>query len=157
VKSLLEACREHGIHTAVETNLNIERIALEDFIPLVDLWMCDFKLAGTELHRKWTGAGNRNTVRNLGLLLSRRLPVVVRTTVVPGVNDNENEIGRIAAVLSKMGEPLAYELQAFHTLGFDKFAPLGMKNPMAGTGRFDVEAITRLKTVIRQYGLKTEL
>lgn len=147
VAEFFALCREAGISTAVESNLQAEWACVEQLLPLVDEWMCDFKIFDGALHREMTGVGNERVRENLGRLIGSGAKVVVRTPVVPGVNDNETEIGNICRMLLPFEDRLlGYELLRFHTLGFDKFAACGMKNPLAGARELSKERFETLRS-----------
>ena len=147
VAEFFALCREAGIATAVESNLLAEWKCVERLLPLVDEWMCDFKIFDGALHREMTGVGNERIRENLGRLVGSGAKVVVRTPVVPGVNDNETEIGNICRMLLPFEERLlGYELLRFHTLGFDKFAACGMENPLAGARELSKERFETLRS-----------
>lgn len=55
VAEFFALCREAGIATAVESNLLAEWKCVERLLPLVDEWMCDFKIFDGALHREMTG------------------------------------------------------------------------------------------------------
>ncbi len=146
----LALCRREGIATAVESNLSVEWRCVETLLPLVDQWMCDFKIFDETLHRAMTGIGNGPIRENLENLIASGAKVIVRTPVVPGVNDNETEIGSICRMLQRFGNRLqGYELLRFHTLGFDKFAAVGLENPMAGTPELAKERFESLRDFAR--------
>lgn len=150
VAEFLALCREAGIATAVESNLSAEWSCVEPLLPLVDEWMCDFKIHDPALHRRMTGVGNERIRENLFRLIGSGAKVLVRTPVVPGVNDNETEIGAICRMLLPFEERLrGYELLRFHTLGFDKFAACGMENPLAGTAELPKERFEALRSFAR--------
>ena len=154
---VLGGCLAQGIHTAVESNLTENWDVVETFLPLVKLWMCDLKLADPELHRRCTGQGNGRIISNLRQLADKGVPIIVRTPVVPGVNDTAEAIDALCRIISGLGGNVAYELLGFHPLGFGKFDDLGMTNPMAGTGALDGSILEELKKIPRRYGIKSKL
>lgn len=156
VREVLSRCRAEGIPTAVETNLSVPSELIEELLPLVGLWMCDLKLADDSLHRRWTGMSNARTVANLRLLGRRGVPLIVRTPVVPGVNDTPEAIGAICALLKDLEGLRCYELLGFHTLGTDKYACLGMENPMPGTEPLPPERLERLREAAAATGIKVK-
>lgn len=156
-REVLEGCLTEGIHTAVESNLTEAWSVIESFLPLVGLWMCDLKIADPALHRRWTGRDNGQIIANLGQLAARGVPVIVRTPVIPGVNDTEAAIEELCRIIARLGGNVAYELLGFHPLGFGKFDDLGMANPMAGTATLDGQVLARLKEIPRRYGIKSKL
>lgn len=147
VAEFFALCRLAGIATAVESNLLVEWKCVERLLGLVDEWMCDFKIFDDALHRQMTGVGNERIRENLRRLIASGAKVIVRTPVIPGVNDNETEIGNICRMLLPFGERLkGYELLRFHTLGFDKFAACGMENPLAGGRELPKERFEALRS-----------
>lgn len=153
VRELLRRCRAEGIPTALETNLSVSQELIEELLPLVGLWMCDLKAAGDDLHRRWTGMLNARTLANLQLLGQRNAPLIVRTPVVPGVNDTPEAIGAICDRLKGIGSLLYYELLGFHTLGTDKFTALGMENPMPAAEPLPPERLESLRAVAARTGI----
>lgn len=139
-------CRKAGIDTAVETNLSAKWDVIERLLPHVGVWMCDYKISDAELHRKMTGIGNAGIAANLEALVKSGATVIVRTPVIPGINDNEAEIGAICRMLKPLQDGLqAYELLRFHTLGFDKFTACGIGNPLSGTRELTAERFEALR------------
>jgi len=130
---LLYACEEHNIRTAVETNFfyNFER--LRSLLGCLDLVICDCKLMDPERHIAHTGADNAIILENIRRLSEAGTPYILRTPVIPGVNDTENEIGLISAFAARNRNGLMYyELLNFNPLGASKYEAMGLENPYAG-------------------------
>jgi len=123
---VLRRCRDEGIHTAVETNLVAPWDHLAEFLPVTDLFMVDVKLTDAEAHARWTGEPNDRVLSNLRRLAREPQPMVVRTPVVPGVNDTPEEIGAVADLVRNFPNLLYYELLPYHPLGKGKYESLGM-------------------------------
>lgn len=133
-EALLTQCRNQGIHTALETNLNFDLELVLRAGRLADLIMCDCKIYDEELHRHYTGCSNGKILRNILELDQLGIPILVRTPVIQGVNCNENEIHQIAGHLSGMKNLLGYELLTYHPLGLSKpnsehFVPVQFEKP----------------------------
>lgn len=153
---LLQACREAGLHTAVESNLAAPWETVEQLLPYVDLWMCDLKVADPDIHKQWTGVSNARVLDNLRRLTGRGVAPIVRTPVILGVNDTPGAIEAICALLDQPERIRYYELLAFHALGFDKFCQLGEANPMPDAAGLDAALFEELKKIPPRYGLKTK-
>lgn len=128
---LLSALHQQGIHTAIESNLNVDLSVLEALLPDLDLVMCDLKLWDEDAHRKWTGAGNARILENISRLSSSGKPFIVRTPVIPGVNDKEEEISAIAGFIGRLPGLVYYELLNFNPLGGSKYQALDVENVLA--------------------------
>lgn len=131
---LLEGCRRHHIHTAIETNLSLPEPLVRKVCGLCGLIMCDLKAMDEGLHRKFTGAGNRQILSNLKSVSQLGIPMLVRTPVVSGINDSLEEISAIAEFLSSLSNVQYYELLTYHPLGLSKpvsehFQPQAFEKP----------------------------
>lgn len=119
-KAILNLARSEKIGTAIETNLLAPEDVLIDIARCCDLIMCDLKIFDSEEHKKYTGAGNEVIFRNLLAIDHLDIPIIVRTPVITGVNDNKQCISSIARFLLKMNNIQLYELLPYHRLGLSK-------------------------------------
>ena len=127
---MLTACKDAGIHTAVETCAQVSWKALEDVLPVTDLFMIDLKHMDPEHHRAATGSSNQRILENVSRLADTGKPIIFRVPVVPTVNDTPEEIGEIARFVADLaarapGE-IRLELLPFHRLAADKYRSLGL-------------------------------
>ena len=134
---LLAVLKAKGISTAVETNMLADWSRYEKLIPCLDLAMVDIKLFSEEEHRKWTGVGNQGILENIRKMSDTGIPIIVRTPVIPGVNDDEGEIGRIADFIASLRHVEYYELLQFNPLGESKYGALSLENEFAGVRPLD--------------------
>lgn len=118
--SLLRACSESGISTAIETNLNVPWRNYERVLPYTDMVFADIKLLDEQAHICWTGSGNRQILSNLEKLKADKTPFIIRTPIIPGVNDREEEIKNIAEKLRNSKNLCYYELLSYNALGNSK-------------------------------------
>lgn len=143
---LLRALRKEGISTALETNLLAPWVVYQKLLPELDLLMFDIKLFDGAAHRKWTGVGNETILEN-ARRAAGEIPYLVRTPVIPGVNDNEQEIASIADFIKGLGGELQYyELLRFNPLGESKYTALRLENDFAGVrpgSESDTEQLAR--------------
>jgi glycyl-radical enzyme activating protein len=120
-KELLKASRENGIHTALESNMSIPWKVAGTVLKYCDMLMCDLKLWDSEKHLQWTGAPNEIIKYNIMKASDMGLPVLLRTPVIQGINDNEDEIRNIAQFAKGIPTLIYYELLPYHPLGLSKF------------------------------------
>lgn len=132
VRDVLEKSKAQGLHTAVETALHVNWRIIEEILPPLDLVMLDLKLMDPGRHRSATGRDNALILANARRLGAAGIPLIVRTPVVPGVNDTAEEIGAIASFVSGLPNVLYWELLPFHRLGEGKSRSLGREFPAAG-------------------------
>ncbi|MCI9191783.1 MAG: glycyl-radical enzyme activating protein [Acutalibacter muris] len=153
-KALLEAIKAQGISTALETNMHAPWHIYESLLPLVDLVMFDIKIFDAAAHKKWTGVGNDRILKNAKRLAESGKDFLVRTPVIPGVNDAEEEIGNIAEFVGGLGGAQYYELLLFNPLGESKYQALEADNRFKGTRPSPQDTAERLRrTAERRSGL----
>lgn len=141
IVELLKKCKEVDLHTALETNLSLPWEMISPALPYVDLWLCDLK-----------GPQYKDVISNLRRLAESDADLIVRTPVIPGVNDSSEVIQELCEIVRGLGTGVMYEIIPFHTLGFGKYADLGMENPMEGVKDYDTLEFASLKELIRKYG-----
>ena len=123
--AILERCRQEGLHTAIETAANFPWERIEAILPVTDLVMMDVKLLDSERHREYTGVPNERILANARRLGEQDKPLIVRTPIVPGVNDAPDEIAAIARFAAELPALLCYELLPFHPMATSKYVGLG--------------------------------
>lgn len=127
--ALLEKCREEGIHTAIESNLCFPAETVRKVAPWLDLAMADIKHMDSQRHRSATGQGNQRVLENLKLLDDLGIPTIVRTPIIPGFNDTEENIRATAEFLKGLQHLRYYELLSYNPMGNDKRKRLGYPVP----------------------------
>jgi pyruvate formate lyase activating enzyme len=127
VRALLDAARSRGIDTAIETSGLCNWKTMRDVAPMTDRIFFDIKCLDPEKHAQVTGVSNQKILQNFQRLRAElpEVDVVVRTPVIPGVNDSEDEIEAIVEFVNDAGGASAYELLPYHGFGESKYAKLG--------------------------------
>ena len=140
-EGILRQCRARGIHTALETNLAYPESIRKVLCAEADLVMADLKQMDPGKHREGTGCGNRQILENL-----RRMdrPLILRTPLIPGFNDDTESIRRIAEFAASLKPLLYYELLTYHPLGCGKAVHLGMKSRCVPLPEIPEEKISEL-------------
>ncbi len=153
VAELLKRCHERGIHTAVETNLSFPWERMKAAFVHTDLVMLDIKHGDSLEHRKWTNQGNERVLDNIRRLTETEIPYIVRTPVIPGVNDSAECISSICRFLVQEGRAEYYELLRFNPFGGVKYHALGKHDAFANAAVPDDAVMDSLKGIIRDFGL----
>ena len=127
-EELLKRAKEKGINTAIETTGYAPYNIMKRIYKYLDQIITDIKLISDEKHIFFTGVSNELILNNFKKMREDfpDIPVLVRTPVVPGVNDNEEEIKLIYDFVSQFPN-VRYELLKFHRLGEPKYEGLGRK------------------------------
>ena len=121
LNACIDKCKENGINCAVETSLMYFD---EEIFKKLDFVMADLKIWNSDLHKKYTGAGNEKIIENFENLNKLNVPIIARTPVIPEINQG---IDKISAFLKTLSNVRKYELLPYHPLGNSKRKALGQK------------------------------
>jgi len=165
-RGILEECKREALHTAMETCGEYAWRSLDALLPFTDLIMMDLKQLDGERHRAATGKTNKRILETARRLAATGKALVIRTPIVPGVNDSEEDVRRIALFVRELsdlhrasggagGDGVRYELLTFHRLASGKYASLGMEYRAATLEPPTRERMSVLAEVARECGVET--
>ena len=128
---LADAIKEKEINLCIESALNIPwehaKVLLKS-----DYVISDLKCMDSEKHKKLIGSGNELILDNLIRLAESGVKMVLRTPVVPDINDDEENIRAAAQFIKEKlhGNVLMYQLLPYRKIGTEKLDTLGESYPM---------------------------
>lgn len=122
-REILRRCREEGIHTAIETCGHYPWHHLEQCLPYLDWIFLDLKHMRPNRHRELTRRDNRLILKNARKLFSTDVLTMVRYTVVPGCNDEEDNLKEMVRFLKDYPK-IEVELLPYHEYGVNKYKGL---------------------------------
>jgi len=125
---VLKKLRDAGIGTAVDTAGNVPYAAFEKVLPYAGMFLYDIKLMDPVRHKALAGADNAMILDNLARLAAAGAKLWIRTPVIPGATDSEDNIAAIADFIhGRLGEKIErWELCAFNNLCKNKYASMGL-------------------------------
>lgn len=133
LRDALLACKAQQIHTTVDTSGYTSWEKLSSILPLVDLFLYDMKLMNANKHIKFTSVSNRKILDNLHKLSSARAHIIVRIPLIPGINDDNENIKLCGSFLAALPHLDGIELMPYHEIGIAKYQALGMNYRLANT------------------------
>jgi len=139
-RALLEELRQSGIHTCLETCGYVARARYQQLLPLVDLFLFDFKATNAEEHARLTGVSNRAILANLDFLLSSGANVILRCPLVPGVNDSDSHLEGIVALSKRYPQLVGVEIMPYNDTSKVKAAQVG-RHPALQAARTTTESV----------------
>ena len=155
--ALLRACREEGIHTVLDTSGAGPLELIERIRHDVDLFLYDLKLLDEERHRREVGISNREILENLQRLTGLHHEIIVRVPIIPGCNDDEDNIAAIGAFLAGLEPHPPVQLLAYHEAGEGKYLLLGESLQVPSLKPPSEERLMEIAGVLRRYGLDVEI
>jgi pyruvate formate lyase activating enzyme len=126
-KAVLRQSQREGINTAIETAFYAKWEICKSVIEYVDTAYIDLKAVDPDIHKANCGVDNKSILENLLHTNEVDLPlkIVIRTPVVPGVNDNDEELTRIASFVTRLDKVDHMQLLPYHQLGTTTYEKLG--------------------------------
>ena len=112
--------------------------------------LLDLKFWDDASYRSFTGGSIDNTLKTLDYLESINKPTVIRTVIVPGINDTEQALSRYFSMIKGKKFVKRYELLGFHTMGFFKYNNLGIDNPLKEIKSMDMERLKQLQLFVNK-------
>lgn len=128
MKILLPELKKRFIHVTLETTLCVDTEYLHEVIPHVEWIFSDIKLMDPDKHRRYTGVDNSLILKHIKMLASEvdwNGVLLIRIPVIPGVNDDENNIRETARFVAKDCGLDAINILPFHRLGESKYRQVG--------------------------------
>ena len=155
--ALTEALHRAGIHVALDTTgfgCTEHLLAAARFSDLV---LYDLKAFSEAKHRKLTGVPNRSILENLRALNEAHSNIWIRLPVVPGFNDNVDELEKIAALVASLRSVKLVNLLPFHRSGLHKYERLGWGHKLDGVETPSAELMERVAAIFRSRHLTTKI
>lgn len=153
-ESIVDACCEKGISVAVETNLLHSLGQIMPILQKLDFVMFDIKLMDSQQHKKYTGTDNRMILENARELDKLGIPMIIRTPLIPGITDTDENLQAIAAFTAGLKNCCVYELLNFNPLGDSKYTALDRENPFAKERPLSEERLAHIREILRDYRIK---
>lgn len=152
VAEVLKACQEEGIHTCLESTFYGAWEAIEQVLPYADLLISDLKSMDTKIHQEYTGVGCESIHENLKRIAQRGHEMILRIPVIPGVNDNQENMAQTADFIEEnIGNSLrTLQLLSFMHMGEEKCRSLDREYLMKDL-EFDREEFQKKVETFAQY------
>ncbi len=129
---LLRACKESGIHTAMETCGFAPAERIKEAARYTDLFLFDYKETDPTLHKRYTGVDNSLILSNLALVNSLGKETVLRCPIIPGCNDRREHFLAIGELARKYDSLIGVDVEPYHPLGESKAEQLGKEYSLSG-------------------------
>jgi pyruvate formate lyase activating enzyme len=139
---ILKACREIGIHTAVDTTGYADTAVIEKVLPFTDLFLYDLKHMESLPHKKVIGVPNEIILKNAKHIARSGGKLQIRIPIIPGFNDSPENMDETARFCAALGKSVTVvQLLPFHRMGSVKYQRLQQEDPMPSTDPPTAEAM----------------
>lgn len=127
VYDLAKKAKQHKLHVCLETSGYGSKQSLERILPLIDIFLYDWKETDAKRHKMFTGVDNVLILNNLLFLDRNNVTTVLRCPIIPGYNDRDDHFKGIAELSKQLVHCIRIEIEPYHPLGVNKHGKLGMK------------------------------
>jgi len=153
LQALLRACKSRDIHTALDTCGFAPWPTLERLRRDVDLFLYDLKLVDDAAHRRFTGVSNATILHNLQALARHGQRIFLRLPVIPGINDDDENIRRTSALAAALPQVTQIDLLPYHRTALTKYARLHHVYGLSEMRPPSDEKMARIAQILRGFGL----
>jgi len=150
--ALLTECQKKGIHTTLDTCGFAPPASFEKIIDKVDLFHYDLKLMEPQKHKTYTGEPSGIILDNLKRLSREDKKIIIRLPVVPGINDDEDNLSQMAEFLRSLKTITEISLLPFHKMAKEKYRGLQKQNSSENLTPPSAERLEKIKGDLTSFG-----
>jgi len=148
---LIETCKllkEENINICLDTSgvgTNTSEV-----LDLIDLVIFDVKAIDDIGYNKMTGLHINKSLEFLEMCQKKNKKLWIRQVIVPGINDNEEYILKLAKFLKNIKNIEKIELLPYHTMGVGKYKELGLDYPLKSVESMDKIRCNELEQLLKK-------
>ncbi len=148
VTEVAERLKQEGLHIAIDTCGVPLTPATERLLAVADMFLLDIKMTTEEDYKRYTGGSLASTMAFLDKLEKLQKDTWIRHVVVPGINDTEEDILRLAELIKGYTCIKKVELLPYKNLCLEKYKALNLPFPLEATPPMRAEKIAKLEKVL---------
>ncbi len=154
---LLSQCKKGEYHTAVDTSGYGASETIKAISGFTDLFLYDLKLMDDEKHIKYTGVSNKLILENLRLISQLGNRIYIRVPVIPGINDDEENLKAISRFIQGTPSVEQVNLLPYHNIAEGKYSRLGKQSRLADIPIPDTGYMDSVADKLLEYGIKAKI
>ena len=113
------------IHKAVETSGYAPFDIFREVFDTAELVLCDIKLMNSDLHKRYTGVGNKQILENIEYMKKSGKGFIIRIPMIPGITDTEDNLNEARRFLADAKNLIRIEYLPYNTLAGAKYEWIG--------------------------------
>ena len=113
-----------------------------------DMVLLDIKHADPVEHKKLTGCDPARILAFGDELARRKIKVVIRHVVVPGITDTVEECEKLGRLIAPWHNVVGLEMLPYHTMGVVKYEQLGIPYKLEGVPQMDTARMPELRNAV---------
>lgn len=157
LRELLLGCRERDLTVVLDTCGHVAPETFRELAPLASGLLFDLKVMDEARHESFTGVGNRWILGNLRWVAKNGSALTVRIPLIPGINDDEENLKATGAFLAGLDSPPPVDILPYHLLGVDKYGRLEREYALTGTPPPKADGILGAVKILEEAGLQVSV
>ncbi|WFB34744.1 pyruvate formate-lyase-activating protein [Kiritimatiellota bacterium B12222] len=152
-EAIFKGAKDMGLHTTLDTSGALHDRSPDSFFDQVDLVLLDLKGGDDETHRLVTRKPLQPTLDFAERLKRLDKPIWARFVLVPGLNNSETHLRKIAKIISGWENVKRVEILPFHQMASYKYDELGVTYPLEGKAEATARDVTLAWHIFSEEGV----
>ena len=157
LSALLRECKTREIHTVIDTSGYAAWEVIDSVRDQVNLFLYDLKLMDDERHKQVTGVSNQLILSNLKRLAESGAQIEIRIPLIPGINDNAENLRESAAFIAGLLNIAGVALMGYHDIAAAKYEALGRAYPLPDTAPPSEADMQKARSYFEDQGLRVKI
>ena len=145
---LFRLCHEAGIHTCLDTSGAVWNEAVQALLEETDRVLLDIKYTTDALYRENVGCGIQKPMDFLRYLDEKKIPTTLRQVIIPTVNDNEENMLSLRAIVKAHACVDKIELLPFRKICQTKYDTMKLEFPFGHLPEAKKDAVDALMKLL---------
>ena len=128
---VFKLCHENGINTCLDTSGSILNNQVKKLLMEADRVLLDIKYTDDALYVENVGCSLDKPMKFLAYLNEQKIPTTIRQVIIPTLNDNEENIEKLNAIVEKYSCIDKIELLPFKKICQTKYDSMNIPFPFA--------------------------
>jgi len=126
-KELFVLCHNSGINTCIDTSGSLLSDDVKELLKHTDRVLLDIKYTDDDLYKEHAGCSLSRPLEFLKYVNEINIPVTLRQVIIPSLNDNEENILKLAEIYKTHSCIDSFELLPFKKLCSTKYEKYGLE------------------------------
>ena len=154
---LLDTCGQLELHRTVDTSGHVDTRTLLEVATRVDLFLYDLKHMDPQKHFRYTGVTNDIILNNLKLLSRQGNRIIIRLPVIPGINNDEENIDRTGAFVAALPNVVGINILPYHCAADAKYKRFELNNKAVEVHQPSDDVIAPVARRLKSYNLDVKI